>query len=94
MLSPVSHLSVIELLTDSLGFRIVKDEGLQTELRKGRIHVIVRTYRDDRGTVIRFHEDHGQGRKHLALERSRSLLRFKQLLEAALEKKKQADKTG
>lgn len=86
--SPVSHLDAVEALTSLLGFRIVKDEGLQTETRKGKIHVIVRTFHEDRGTEIRFHEDRGRGSERLVVERSSRLLTFKQRLEAALEKQK------
>ena len=75
------------MLTRSLGFRIARNEGLQTELRKGKIHVIVRTFDECRGTKIRFHEDRGRGSQRLMVERSRRLLRFKQRLEAALEKR-------
>lgn len=88
MMSPVSHSDAVEALTGLLGFRIVREEGLQTEMRKGRIHVVVRTFLKPWGTEIRFHEDRGRGSQRLVLERSSGLLRFKQRLEATLEKQK------
>lgn len=88
MQSPVSHSDAVQALTQLLGFRIVKEEGLQTEMRKGRIHVIVRTFVEPPRTEIRFHEDRGGVSQKLVLERSSRLLRFKQQLEVALEKQK------
>lgn len=88
--SPVSHPNTVKALTGLLGFKVVRVDGLQTELRRGRIHVVVRTFHEDRGTEVRFHEDRGRGPK-LVVERSGRLLRFKQRLEAALEKQKRVE---
>lgn len=86
--SPVCHSDAVEALTNILGFRIIREEGLQTEMRKGKVHVVVRTFHGAGGTEIRFHEDRGQGSHRLVLERSGRLLKFRQRLEAALEKQK------
>lgn len=88
MRSPVSHSDAVEALTGLLGFTVVKEEGLQTEMRKGRVHVIVRSFVEPRETEIRFHEDRGRGSQRLVVERSSRLLRFKHRLETALEKQK------
>ncbi|MBS7618804.1 hypothetical protein KEJ25_09465 [Candidatus Bathyarchaeota archaeon] len=54
----VSHSCAVNALVHRLGFKVVKDEGSMTELRKGGIHVVVRS-RLDEDTEIRFHEDRG-----------------------------------
>lgn len=86
MASPISHADTVEALTRLLGFRIVKDEGLQTDMRKGGFHVVVRSFVQPKRTEIRFHEDRGQGTQRLVLESSARLLRFKAQLQVALDK--------
>jgi hypothetical protein len=87
-LSPVTHAEVVWVLVNELGFRVVRVEGLQTELRRGCIHVVVRTYREAGGTVIRFHEDrYRMGERH-TVERSARLLKFEAELREALSKRR------
>jgi hypothetical protein len=89
-LSPVTHAEVVWVLVNEFGFRVVRDEGLQTELRRGRIHVVVRTYKETGDTVIRFHEDrYRMGERH-TVERSARLLKFEAELREALSKRGRA----
>jgi len=92
MASRVSHADAVEALTRLLGFRIVKDEGLQTDLRKGRVHVVVRSFHEPKRMVIRFHEDRGRVAQRLVLESGSRLLRFKAQLQVALEKQERIEK--
>jgi hypothetical protein len=90
LLSPISHAEAVGVLVNELGFRIVRDEGLQTELRRGCIHVVVRTYKETGDTVIRFHEDrYRMGERH-TVERSARLLKFEDELREALSKRGRA----
>jgi len=87
-LCPVTHAEAVWVLVNELGFRVVRVEGLQTELRRGCIHVVVRTYRETGGTVIRFHEDrYRMGERH-TVERSARLIRFEDELREALSKRR------
>jgi hypothetical protein len=93
-MSPITHAEAVWVLVNEFGFRVVRDEGLQTELRRGCIHVVVRTYRESGGTVIRFHEDRfGEGGRH-AVERSARLLRFGAGLREALSKRRKRTGVG
>jgi len=86
-LSPVTHAEAVWVLVNEFRFRVVRVEGLQTELRRGCIHVVVRTYREAGGTVIRFHEDrYRMGERH-TVERSARLIRFGDELRGALSKR-------
>ena len=86
-LSPVTHAEAERVMVNEFGFRVVRVEGLQTELRRGCIHVVVRTYREAGGTVIRFHEDrYRMGERH-TVERSARLIRFEARLREALSKR-------
>jgi hypothetical protein len=88
LLSPISHAEAVWVLVNELRFRIARDEGLQTELRRGRIHVVVRTYKETGDTVIRFHEDrYRMGERH-TVERSARLLKFEDELREALSKRR------
>jgi hypothetical protein len=83
--SPITHAETVWVLVNEFGFRVVRVEGLQTELRRGCIHVVVRTYRETGGTVIRFHEDrYRMGERH-TVERSARLIRFGAELREALQ---------
>jgi hypothetical protein len=75
-------------MVNEFGFRVIRDEGLQTELRRGCIHVVVRTYRETGGTVIRFHEDRYRAGMRHTVERSARLLRFEAGLKMALLKRR------
>jgi hypothetical protein len=88
LLSPITHAEAVWVLVNELRFRIVRDEGLQTELRRGRIHVVVRTYKETGDTVIRFHEDrYRMGERH-TVERSARLLKFEDELREVLSKRR------
>jgi hypothetical protein len=88
--SPITHAETVWVLVNEFGFRVVRVEGLQTELRRGCIHVVVRTYREAGGTVIRFHEDrYRMGERH-TVERSARLIRFGARLREALSKRRRA----
>jgi hypothetical protein len=90
LLSPISHAEAVGVLVNELRFRIARDEGLQTELRRGCIHVVVRTYKETGDTVIRFHEDrYRMGERH-TVERSARLLKFEAELREALSKRGRA----
>ncbi|MEM2128024.1 MAG: hypothetical protein QXH67_07380 [Candidatus Bathyarchaeia archaeon] len=88
--SPVAHSEAVEVLRSRFGFRVVREEGLQTELRRGTVHVVVRTYREEGGTEIRFHEDRfREGERH-TVERSARLVRLGEELREALEERMKA----
>lgn len=90
LISPITHSEAVDVLRSRFGFRVVRDEGLQTEMRKGAIHVVVRTYRKSGGTVIRLHEDRfGEGGRH-TVERSARLVRLWAELREALKEKEPA----
>ncbi|MEM2129081.1 MAG: hypothetical protein QXZ70_00630 [Candidatus Bathyarchaeia archaeon] len=93
--SPAAHSEAVEVLKDRFGFRVVREEGLQTEMRRGAIHVVVRTYRERDRTVIRFHEDRfREGERH-TVERSARLVRLgEEIKEALLERMRAGREPG
>ena len=90
IVSPVTHSEAVEVLKDGFGFRVVRDEGLQTEMRRGAIHVVVRTYRESGRTVIRFHEDRFRVGERHTVDGGARLVRFGAGLWEALKEKRRA----
>ena len=94
LFSPVTHSEAVEVLASRFGFRVVRDEGLQTEMRRGAIHVVVRTYRESGRTVIRFHEDRFRVGERHTVEGGARLVRLGAGLLEALKEKGRAGPTS
>ena len=74
-------------ILESLGFKIVRENGAYTYMRKGNIHLTTRIVFE--GIEVDIHEDRGKGPHHQVINKNRKLVKLKQkILETIEEHKK------